>query len=66
MPIELYVGLEKFSCDMCGDLSRPEYRVKLVGTTTKTDICEKCYSKSVDHEPFKKGIKDKKIEVIKL
>jgi len=65
MPMQLYVGLDKMSCDLCGKLGEaPAYTVTHVETNHKADICCCCYRDSMKHEPFKKGLEEGKIKVI--
>lgn len=63
MPLELYAGLEKFSCDLCGPGPRPTRTVTHVESGHKADICDICYGKSQAHPPFAEGIKKGKITV---
>ena len=66
MPIGLYVGLEKYSCDMCGHMgSKPEYAV-VHKDGNRADICRCCYDKCLAYPKFQEGIKSGEIKVIKL
>jgi len=50
--IGLYVGLEKYSCDMCGNMgSKPEY-VVVHKDGTRADICKCCYNKCLAYPKF--------------
>lgn len=63
MPLQLYVGLEKFSCDLCGPGPRPTRTVIHVETGQKADICDVCYGKSLVHPKFVEGVKSGEIKV---
>ncbi len=58
----VYAGLHKVSCDMCGDLVRPDYIVKHKDGS-KADICSTCYGKCLAHSKFNTGIESGDIKV---
>ena len=64
MPLELYVGLEKFSCDLCGPGPRPTRTVVHVETGEKADICDVCYEKNLTYSKFAEGVKSGEIKVM--
>ena len=62
--IQLYAGLEKYSCDMCGKLGvKPKYKV-IHKDKSSLDICQCCYNKCINYPKFNEGIKNKDIKVI--
>lgn len=64
MACGLYVGLEKYSCDMCGKLGeRPKATIKHEDGS-KADVCGCCLEKSKAYPKFQQGIKDGVIEII--
>lgn len=60
--MQVYAGLYKVSCDMCGNLGRPEYIVKHKNGS-KVDICAVCYGKCLSYPKFNNGVESKQIEV---
>lgn len=60
--IEVYAGLEKMSCDMCGNLVRPEYTVKHKDGS-KADICSICYGRCLAYPKFQQGLEQGTITV---
>jgi len=63
MPLQLYAGMEKYSCDLCGPGPRPTHTVTHLESGDKADICDVCYGKSLAHPPFIEDIKQGKIKV---
>ena len=63
MTFGLYIGLEKYSCDMCSPGPKPTHTV-IHQDSSKVDICPTCYRKCLDHPKFQEGIKDRTIKVI--
>ena len=64
MGIQLYAGLEKYSCDMCGHLgSKPKYAV-IHKDGTRVDICQVCRDKCLAYPKFQEGVKAGEIKVI--
>ena len=58
----VYAGLYKVSCDMCGDLVRPQYTV-VHKDGSKVDICSVCYGKCLAYPKFNEGIETHSIKV---
>jgi ribosome-binding protein aMBF1 (putative translation factor) len=58
----LYVGLEKFSCDMCGPGPKPK-KVVTHKDGSKVEICDVCYGKCLAHPKFLVGVKSGEIVV---
>lgn len=63
--MQLYAGLEKYSCDMCGKLGERPTHTVIHKEGHKADICTECYIKCINFPKFKKGIADKNIKVVK-
>ena len=63
--MQLYAGLEKYSCDMCGKLGeKPTHTVLHIASKTQADICKTCYHKCMKHQKFLDGIESKHIKLI--
>lgn len=60
--MELYAGLEKYSCDMCGPGPRPTYTV-VHKDGSKVDICPVCYGRCLAYPKFQEGLKSGEITV---
>ena len=58
----VYAGLEKVSCDMCGNLVKPTHTV-IHQDGSKVDICPICYGKCLAYPKFQEGIKAGTISV---
>jgi ribosome-binding protein aMBF1 (putative translation factor) len=58
----LYVGLEKFSCDMCGPGPKPTKVIKHKDGS-KAEICDICYGKCLAYPKFQEGLKSGEIKV---
>jgi len=63
MPIPLYAGLEKYSCDMCGPGPRPTKTV-VHQDGSKADICQVCYGRCLGYPKFQEGIEAGTIRVV--
>lgn len=64
--MQLYAGLVKYSCDMCGELGeRATHRV-IHKSGTKADICKGCHRKCLAHPKFNEGVKNGEIKVIEI
>lgn len=62
--MELYVNLEKYSCDICQLIGkRPTYTVIHKDNTT-VDVCTPCRDKAIVFPKFKKGIELGEIRII--
>ena len=58
----VYAGLYKMSCDMCGDLVKPQHTIAHEDKS-KADICSICYGKCLAYPKFNEGIKAGDIKV---
>lgn len=63
--MQLYAGLEKYSCDMCSKLGERPTHTVIHEDGQKVDICKDCYIKCMRFPKFKEGIVDKNIKVVK-
>ena len=61
--MEVYAGLYKVSCDMCGGLVKPQYTIVHDKDVSKVDICSVCYGKCLSHPKFNEGIEQGHIRV---
>lgn len=59
---QVYAGLEKYSCDMCGPGPRPTHTI-VHEDRSKADICSVCYGKCLAYPKFQEGIKTGEITV---
>lgn len=60
--VELYAGLRKYSCDMCGLGPRP-FKTVTHRDGSKVDICDSCYRGCLAHPEFQEGVKTGQIKV---
>jgi len=63
--VGLYAGLEKYSCDMCGEMGERPTHTVIHSNGAKVDICKCCHSKCIAFPKFNEGIKNGDIKLIR-
>ena len=62
--MQLYAGLEKYSCDMCGKLGEKPTHTVIHKDGERADICSSCYAKCIKFPKFNEGIKSGAIKLV--
>ena len=62
--VELYAGLEKYSCDACGELGTRATHLFKHKDGSKMDLCRRCAENLRCTAKFQEGLKNGEVELI--